>query len=203
MKKIRSLFLGGLLLLLPLFITGYIIYILAVYLNRLLYLIKIPTVENPYIAKAAALVLVLLAVIFLGIFAKNYVGRKVIMIYEYLLSKMPVINKIYDTTKNIINMIALQKNDINKGVVLVEYPKEGSYSIGFLTNNKVRSLGQGKANAVFIPTTPNPTSGFLIFLPDDKIEHLDMSFEEAFKMIVSGGMIEPADHVKPAHVPRA
>lgn len=131
----------------------------------------------------------------LGIFVSNRIGNSVLRAGEGVLAKVPVISPIYNGIKQIINTIAQQKDRAFRDVCLVEYPRKGLWAVGFVTADlsgaPERELdGDGKDYVcVFVPTTPNPTSGFLLFVPNDEIKLLDMTPEEGAKMIISGGMV--------------
>lgn len=193
MKKLRALFLSGLAFIVPSFISIYIIVILFVKVNNILRLIKFPFIQNVYITKILGVLIILGLILFFGILTRLYIGRKLIHIYNKLMSRVPVVNKIYELLLNIIDLIHASKDRLYKNVVLVEYPKEDSFVLGFLMNSEVRGLREEKLCAVFVPTTPNPTSGFLLLLPPDKVQPVDLTIEQAFKLIISGGLIQKND----------
>lgn len=131
-----------------------------------------------------------------GIFARNYLGRKFIEGGERLLNRIPVFNTIYGLTKQIAESLA--SSQTGKGafrkVVLVEYPRQGVWSPGFLTGEafeEANQLSGSELLSVFVPTVPNPTTGFLVLVPTGQVKVLDMSVEEGFKLIISAGVITP------------
>lgn len=152
----------------------------------------------------AALALGILLVTFIGRAARNYIGRKLIEALDSLLQHVPVLNKVYGTVKQVNEAFSTSKKSSFKQVVLLEYPRRGLYSIGFLTSDAVpepeAKLGR-RLNGVFVPTTPNPTSGFLIMVPDEDVIRLNMSVAEGIKYIISLGAIVPLYHLPPALQP--
>lgn len=132
--------------------------------------------------------------ILVGILAHNFIGRKLIEFGDRLLGKIPILNSIYGTTKQITENFTKTDKSIFRKVVMVEYPRQGILSPGFLTGAAPSevSLKTGQnLLSVFIPTVPNPTTGFLIFVPEEKVTPLDMTIEEGFKLIISAGVIKP------------
>ncbi|MGB3456683.1 MAG: DUF502 domain-containing protein [Litorimonas sp.] len=142
-----------------------------------------------------SVILAVLGLTLLGIFVSNRVGTSILRAGESVLAKVPVISPIYNGIKQILNTIAQQKDRAFRDVCLVEYPRKGIWAIGFVTADlsgapKDELSANGKDYVcVFVPTTPNPTSGFLLFVPTDEIKLLDMTPEEGAKMIISGGMV--------------
>ncbi|MDI6786408.1 MAG: DUF502 domain-containing protein [bacterium] len=195
--KIRTYFVTGILITLPMFITFWFVCFLFNILNGFL---KIPTsflakYNIPYIniiIPIIGLITIFLGIICIGILTTNIMGKRLIMLGEAFLSKLPIINTIYNSTKQFSKIIFLQSKDSFSKVVLIEYPRKGLHSIGFVTSESKESI-QNIFNKdlinVFIPTTPNPTSGMLVMLPKDEAIPLDMSIEESLKYIVSGGIL--------------
>ena len=146
-----------------------------------------------------ALLIILGALFILGALMKIAIGRKLIGLTQLVLLKLPLINFIYSTCKQIGDTImSSKKGNMFRQVVLFEYPRKGCYAIGFMTNENTpenseaaRRLGKGDLISVFMPTTPNPTSGFLMLIPRDECIMLDMSVSDAMRMIVSCGAILP------------
>jgi uncharacterized membrane protein len=144
-----------------------------------------------------SLLALLLAVFLIGVagyLTRYYVGRRMIAWLDSTLLRVPLLNKIYSTIKQVNEAFTSGKKSSFKTVVLVEFPQAGSYSLGFLTNDgdaEVRSKTKQNLVCVFVPTTPNPTSGFLILVPEDKVTLLEMSVADGVKYIVSLGSISP------------
>lgn len=145
----------------------------------------------------AALVLAVLLVTVVGRAARNYIGRKVIEAIDNLFARVPVLNKIYGVIKEVKDAFSSSTKSSFKQVVLVEYPRKGLYAIGFLTSDDVPEpevrLGR-KLDGIFIPTTPNPTSGFLIMVPEEEVIHLSMSVPDGIKYVISLGSVVPGTY---------
>ncbi len=142
-----------------------------------------------------ALLLALVLVSVVGLLARNYLGKKLIQSVDMSLLRVPVLNKIYGTTKQVNEAFTSGNKNSFKTVVMVEFPRAGMRSIGFLTgeaNGEIGHKAGGKMVCVFIPTTPNPTSGFLMLLPEDEVTRLEMSVADGLKFIISLGSIAPA-----------
>ncbi|MGA9453462.1 MAG: DUF502 domain-containing protein [Verrucomicrobiia bacterium] len=143
-----------------------------------------------------SLVALLLAVALIsavGVLARYYIGKKIIDWTDRVLMRVPFLNKIYGAIKQVNDAFSGNKHSF-KTVVLVEFPREGIYSIGFLTSeqrDEVQQKTKEKVVCVFVPTTPNPTSGFLILVPEEKVTRLDMSVADGIKYIVSLGSLSP------------
>ena len=139
-------------------------------------------------------VVLLLLVVGAGWAAQQAVGRRLYNMFRDWLMKFPVTRSIYSAAQQITEQIVGDQAKFFKACVLVEYPRPGIWAIGFLTgeaSKEIDELTQDRAKAVFIPTTPNPTSGYLVFLPDAQIRPLKMSVEDGFKLVISGGAVTP------------
>ncbi|MEI7534514.1 MAG: DUF502 domain-containing protein [Verrucomicrobiae bacterium] len=140
-----------------------------------------------------ALVVSVMLITSVGLLTRYYIGKRMIEWLDAAMMNVPLLNKFYGAIKQVNEAFAGNKNSF-KTVVLVEFPREGIYSVGFVTSEQraeVQQKTREKVVAVFIPTTPNPTSGFLVLVPEDKITKLDMSVAEGIKYIVSLGSISP------------
>ena len=138
-----------------------------------------------------ALVLAVVLISVVGVLARYYIGKKVIDWTDRVLMRVPLLNKFYSAIKQVNDAFAGNKHSF-KTVVLVQFPREGIYSVGFITseqNDEVQAKTKEKVVCVFVPTTPNPTSGFLILVPENQVTKLDMSVTDAIKYIVSLGSI--------------
>ncbi len=192
MKKLQKIFLAGILTILPVFITFYLIHFLFTTLDGLVggFLEAILNRRLPGVGVISSLLLILLV----GLLTTNLLGKKIIGWSEAIITKIPLIKKIYTSIKHIIDAFSSQGKDAFKTVVLLEYPRQGIYVLGFVTG-KARGEIQQKTTEnlvnVFIPTTPNPTSGMLVFLPEESLIPLDLSVEDGLKMLISGGIATP------------
>jgi uncharacterized membrane protein len=199
-KHWRNHFFTGILVLLPLVITIKLLFwgfaktdailgnLIYYYLQRYLGIqIRI---------SGLGIIALLFVITLTGIFARNYLGKKLIVAGEKLLNRIPVLNTIYNSTKQITEGLALTQSDKGafRQVVLIEYPRPGVYSPGFLTgeafDEAVEKTGL-KLLSVFMPTVPNPTTGYLVFVPEKQVTFLDLSVEDGFKLLLSAGVIVP------------
>jgi uncharacterized membrane protein len=141
-----------------------------------------------------ALVLAVALISFVGMLARYYFGRKMLEWMDSALMRIPLLNKIYGTTKQVNEAFSASNKSAFRTVVLVEFPHAGAYSIGFITNEQPPELKPSSGPrlvCVFVPATPNPTSGFLLMVPEDKVSKLDMSVAEGIKYVISLGAILP------------
>ncbi len=156
-----------------------------------------PFVSEEWIT-GLGLIFLLIICYFVGIAAKNYFGRIMIDTGNAIVSSIPLINKIYLGIQQVIDSVTKSKKALFERAVLIEYPKENSYCIGFVTAETTGEIPR-KVNcdmvSIFVPTTPNPTSGFLLFLPETEVIELDMNIETAIKTVMSAGMVN-TDQIK-------
>lgn len=192
MGNIRKNFLAGIVTLLPLVITIYITYMLVNFIGggvgklfqRFPYLKNLPSFIFPVIG----LFVVLFAFYLTGIFATTYLGKRIIGIGEKVIINLPFVRGLYRAVREFSEAFFERKSALRK-VVLLEFPKEKSYAIGFLTNDKVWEIEGEKYYNVFVPTTPNPTSGWYLIVPESKLKFLSFSIEEGLEMVISGGIL--------------
>lgn len=149
-----------------------------------------------------ALLLAVFLISAVGLLARNYIGKRIIKWIDTGLLRVPLLNKIYSTTKQVNDAFNSGNKTYFSTVVLIEFPRDGVYSIGFITNeqhSEVRNRLGVKVVSVFVPTTPNPTTGFLVLVGEDKVVKLDMTVQEGIKYIVTLGSVVP-DYVPPAGI---
>jgi len=200
--SIKNYFLTGLLVILPVFITAYIIWFLIRAMDVVLKYVPakyLPDTYLPVHIPGLGLILVLIIILAVGVLFRNLVGRKVVHFSENMVDRIPLVRIIYSGVKQLLESFFLQKNDAFKRVALVEYPRRGVYVIGFITGEskgEVQSKTDKNMMNVFVPTTPNPTSGFYILIPEDELIILNMTVEDAFKLIISGGIFSPPENRK-------
>lgn len=202
MKRLRTslknYFLTGLLVILPIFITVYVILFLIRIMDAILKIIPakyLPETYLPFHIPGLGLIFVVILVFAVGLLTRNIVGRKIVHLGENVVERIPLVRILYAGVKQLLETIFLQKTDAFKRVALVEYPRRGTYVIGFITGEskgEIQDKTEKNMINVFIPTTPNPTSGFYMLVPDDELVVLDMSVEDAFKLIISGGIVSPS-----------
>jgi uncharacterized membrane protein len=197
--KLRGYFLAGVLVTAPLSITLYLTWGLLNFIDS-----KVSSViPNEYYSQTAipglGLLIAISFFIVMGWFAKNILGQLVIQISEYILDKMPIIRTIYAATKQVFQTIMGSQSKAFREAVMFEFPRKGIWAMGFVTGlseGEIQRLTDDVVVNVFFPTTPNPTSGFLLFIPKKDLVVLNMTVEEAIKMIVSGGILTPPDRVE-------
>jgi len=127
---------------------------------------------------------------------KSYLGNKAVSLGEKLVGKIPLVRGIYNALKQLVEAVLSDKGESFKRAVLLEYPRKGLYSVAFVTGEsrgEVQSKTLPKCINLFVPTTPNPTSGFYIMVPEDDVVYLDMTVEDAFTLIISGGVLSPTE----------
>ena len=195
-SKLRNAFIAGIVVLVPIGFTLYLTLFLIKISSKL-----IPTEINPnnYLPFSIPGLEILLSVIFITIvggISLSFFGKKVLSFINDLFKRIPILRTIYSAIGQMTESFT-NKSDNKKSVVLIEYPKKGSWAVGFATKENKGEISK-KTNKelinVFVPTTPNPTSGFLLMFPKDEVIYLDMTFEEASKFIVSAGTSDPADN---------
>lgn len=196
--SLRAYFLAGILVTAPISITIYLTYSFLMFLdNKITPLIPAAYNPNSYLPFSMPGLGLIIAVVFfvaVGFFARNFLGRMLVGVSEYVVERVPVINTIYGAIKQIFETVMASQSDAFKEVVMFEYPRKGIWVMGFVTGRtkgEVQELTKTEVVNVFLPTTPNPTSGFLLFIPKKDLTFMDMTVEEGIKMIVSGGIITP------------
>ena len=201
-SKLRNNFLTGLAVIIPVFITAYLIWsTISLIDGWVLPLIPEKYTIDKFIGidvKGIGVVIFLLFTVIIGSLTKGYFGRTILKSAESLVDRMPVVRSIYNGIKQIAETIFNQSNNSFERACLVEYPRKGIWAVAFVstkTKGEVNSkLGENKdLHSIFLPTTPNPTSGFLLFLPEKDIVFLDMSVEDAAKLVISAGLVTPKD----------
>jgi uncharacterized membrane protein len=196
--RLRAYFLAGIVITAPISITFYLAWMFIAFVDaRVTPLIPEaynPATYLPFAIPGLGLVIVVVALTLIGALTAGFVGRLVMRFYDRVLGRMPVLRSIYSATKQIIETVVAHQSTAFREAVLVEYPRRGIWSIGFLTGvtrGEVQKLTEEEVLNVFLPTTPNPTSGFLLFVPRGDLVILDMTVEEALKMVISGGIVTP------------
>lgn len=200
--RLRSWFFTGLLVTAPVLLTVYITWA-AINLIDGQVASLVPGFSELRFANVPGVGLVIGVVLItvIGAVAAGFLGRWIIKLGESILNRMPVVRSIYGASKQILETVISTQSDAFREVVLVEYPRKGLWVIGFVTGGTkaevARRIDIDMVN-VFVPTTPNPTSGFLLFCPRKDVIFMDMSVEDAVKLVVSGGIVTPPDDGNPA-----
>ncbi len=205
-QRLRAYFLAGILVTAPLGITVYLAWQFLEFVDDnvrpLIPAHYYPDTYLPFSVPGIGLVIVIVFLTLVGAIAAGLIGRLFIATSERILARMPVIRGVYGATKQIFETVLAQKSTAFRDVVLVEYPRLGLWSLGFITGiteGEVQELTEDEMLNVFVPTTPNPTSGYLLFVPRSEVIFLSMSVEEGIKMAVSGGIVTPPDR-RPPHM---
>jgi len=202
-KKLKNAFITGMLVLMPLGLTVYILLagfrffdnILKRLIHQLLYLTMGIELFRDYTIPGIGLMALIALTIVTGVLARVLLFKRFIKLGSELLSRIPVISKLYNILSQISDALFSSKSEVLKFPVLVEYPKKGVYAIAFITKEYpsiMQETLEEDVVAVFLPSTPNPTTGFLLYVPRDSITKLNISAEEAIKIILSGGAVSSA-----------
>lgn len=217
-RVMRKYFVTGLLILVPLAITLWVLNLVIGTMDQSLLLLPerwrperlilmiLPEgwrPENPqgFHIPGLGTILTLLIIFLTGLMTRNFVGNYVVAVWEGLLQRIPVVNSLYSSVKQVSDTLFSSSGNAFRKAVLVPYPRQGSWTIAFLTGvpgGDVRNHLQGDYVSVYVPTTPNPTSGFFLMMPREDVVELDMSVDAALKYIVSMGLVAPEHFPLPA-----
>jgi len=193
LARLRNNFIAGVVVLIPIGITIYLTLFIIKISSKILPKELNPNHYLPYNIPGVEIIISIILITFIGWLSLSFIGKKFLEIFNNILKKIPILRTIYSAFEQMLDIFN-KKDGNKKNVVLVEYPRKGSWAVGFATKeNKSEISTKSKQNLinVFVPTTPNPTSGFLLMFPKEEVIYLDMSFEEASRFIVSAGSAEP------------
>lgn len=194
-KKIQQIFFAGLAVIIPIALTLYVLFFFINVMDGLLALL--PRRYQPeswlrYYVPGIGVVATLALIFISGLVVKSYIGKKAVALWEGILHRIPVVRSVYEGSKKVVDSMFVNKNRSFKKVVMIAFPHSGTYALGFVTGEVIDRLalkaGKKLVN-VFVPTTPNPTSGYLIMVPEEELIEVDMSVEEAFTSIISCGIV--------------
>lgn len=192
-NAIRTTFITGLLAVVPVIVTLLALRTLFVWLDGILgpWVANVVGRQLPGLGVAATIVIVFV----MGLVAKNFLGRRFIALGEGVFGRVPLVRRIYRTSKEIVDALTLPRKHLFKEVVMVESPRKGLYSYGFVMSYTMRAHEAGAMEVanVFVPNLPIPTTGIMIAIPTDDIDYLDMSVDEALKLVLSGGVVCPGE----------
>jgi len=202
-SELKKVFFAGILVSLPLAFTLFLLKFLFVYIDNLLsplfteILIGMGyTIDSSFRIPGLGIVGIIVLIFLIGLFTRNIIGKTFIRLYEAVLVRIPILKNIYVGAKQVIETFGNSMGGSFNKVVMIEYPRKDVYALAFITSEAkgevVRQTGQDMVN-VFLPTTPNPTSGFFLLIPKEEIIELEMSVEDGVKMIISGGLVTPPD----------
>jgi uncharacterized membrane protein len=189
---LRRYFITGLLVIIPIWGTYLVLSALLRFLEGFLgnFLKDFGRFYFPGMGIVALFAFILLV----GVLTTNFIGRKIMALWEETMKKVPLVRSVYSVFKNVVDTVSLHGEEHFRRVVLLEFPREGMYSIGFVTGvmrGEVQNLTEERIINVFVPTTPNPTTGYFLFVPESKLVPLSMSVEDGMKIVISGGLYVP------------
>jgi len=202
LRQIRNGFIAGLVLIAPLGVTIFVVNFMLTRIGEPMSNAFFQFIEKDIreqwsmqlLLSIASIIIVVLLITVLGFFSRYFIGRIFINISERIIDSLPFINAIYKSVKQIVDTFSKQQKAVFQKVVLTEYPRKGVFVLGFLTS-EAKGEVQIKTGAevvnIFVPTTPNPTSGFLLMVPREEVIEMDMSVADGMKLIVSGGAVTP------------
>jgi uncharacterized membrane protein len=200
--RLRTYFFAGILITAPVSLTIYLAWLFIRFVDEQVFSV-IPQEYNPetYLPFSIPGIGLLLALVFMtliGALTAGIIGRALNHLFEGILNRLPVIRSLYGAIKQIMETVLANKSSAFRECVLIEYPRKGMWTLGFITGTTKGEVQEKTAAAdqevinVFVPTTPNPTSGFLLFVPEQDIIRLKMPIEDGLKLVVSGGIVTPA-----------
>ena len=192
--RFRNYFITGVVVLIPIGITLYLTLFLVSISSKILPKEINPNHYLPYNIPGLEIIISIFVITFIGWLSLSFLGKKLLDLFNNILQRIPILRTIYSAIGQMTETFTKPSKE-KKNVVLVEYPRKGSWAVGFATKDntgEIKNKIQKDLVNVFVPTTPNPTSGFLLMFPKDEVIYLDMSFEEASKFIVSAGTSNPS-----------
>jgi len=187
--RLRNYFIAGIVVLIPIGITIYLTFFVISISSKILPKEINPNHYLPYNIPGLEILISLFIITFIGWLSLSFLGKKLLNLFNNILKKIPILRTIYSAIGQMTQTFTKNENN-KKNVVLIEYPRKGSWAVGFATKDnsgEISTKTNKKLVNVFVPTTPNPTSGFLLMFPKEELIYLDMTFEEASKFIVSAG----------------
>jgi len=191
--RIRNYFIAGVVVLIPIGITVYLTLFIVSISSKILPKEINPNHYLPYNIPGVEIVIAVLIITLIGWLSLSFLGKRLLLLFNNILKKIPILRTIYSAIGQMTETFT-KTDKGKKNVVLVEYPRKGSWAVGFATKDNTGEISQKTKKElvnVFVPTTPNPTSGFLLMFPKEDIIYLDLTFEEASKFIVSAGTSNP------------
>lgn len=203
---LKRSFIAGLAVATPILITLWVFKVVVVFLDNLIVgfipeawhlsalVYKITGIELGFQVPGLGLIVALILLFFTGVLVRNVIGRTLLEMWEAVLEVIPGVRSIYRATKQITETVTAHDSKAFRKAVLVEYPHPDAWAVGFVSDEakgEVQASSGSKLLSVFVPTTPNPTSGFLLFVPESRVVMLEMSVEDALKLVISAGLVVP------------
>ncbi len=196
-KGLKGYFITGLLVVVPLYISIYVLSLIVGFMDNVLGLLPAfvhPDTYLPFHIPGLGVIFTVGVILLAGLLTRNIFGKALVSFGERLISKIPLLRMVYNSTKQFLETFFSEEHVGFKHVVLVEFPRSGAYSVGFQTGRPKGSLKEktsADSVSVFVPTTPNPTTGFYIVVKESEVIPIDLSVEDAFKIIMTAGMVMP------------
>jgi len=203
--SLKRYFLTGLLVVTPIWGTFLILKTLFVTVDGILGDLLAQLVPDHYVPGLGIVTLILL-VFMTGLFAANFMGRQIVKLWEEWLNRVPLVRGIYSTLKSMMDILSFSERGSYNRVVLIQFPKNGHYCFAFVTGvtkGDMQDLAKEPLVHVYVPTSPNPTSGYFLLVPEHEVTNVDISVEEAMKLIVSGGLYSPTPPLGSALAPES
>ena len=199
-QLIKRYFITGLLIWVPLVITAWVLSVIVNTLDQSLHLL--PGILHPkslfgFSIPGVGALLTLGMILMTGLLAANFIGQKLVGWWDKLLSRIPVVNSVYKSVKQVSDTLFAPNGNAFRKALLVQYPRQNSWTIAFLTGapgGDIKNHLEGEYVSVYVPTTPNPTSGFFLMMPSKDVVELEMTVDEALKYIISMGVVAPPPH---------
>ena len=204
--NLKNVFLTGLAVIVPVGLTLYILVFLIGMMDGLLTLIPQkyhPTALIGFHIPGLGIIITILLIFFCGLMTKSIIGNRIVLYGEELLDRIPFVRSIHMAIKKIVDSMVLYRRRSFKKVVLVEFPRRGAYALAFMTGmpgDEIHQKTGQRCVSVYVPTTPNPTSGYFIIFPEAEVIQLDMSVEEAFTLIISCGIVNPPERLQKGQI---
>lgn len=207
-KIFRRYFVTGLLVVVPLYFSYYVLSIIVRSMDSMLTLLPVslrPDTFLPFHVPGLGIIFTVFSIFLIGLLTTNFLGKSLLSLTEKGMARVPVVRMVYNATKQFMETFFNQEHQGFRKVVLIEFPRKGIYSMGFMTSKVNGEIKHRTANepsiCVFVPTTPNPTSGYFAVVPEKEVIYLDMKVEDAFKVIMTGGMVIPNNEEFKTYIP--
>ncbi len=202
--QLRKYLVAGLIVVIPLIVTVYVVYWIFLTLDNFLFplykfifinVLGLEFTDLIFFLPGISIFLTLILIILMGFFFRKTIGKKIISITELYMERIPILRELYSSIKQLTSAIFVKEKGFEQ-VVILEYPKEDIYTLGLITGTELDEI-QNKTNedviSVYVPTSPNPTSGMMVFVPKDDMIKMDMSVNQALRLIISGGFTPPRE----------
>jgi uncharacterized membrane protein len=203
--SLKRYFLTGLLVITPIWGTILILKTLFLTVDSILGNMLSQVVPRGYYVPGLGIVTLVLLIFTTGLLAANFIGGQIVKLWEKLLHRVPIVRGIYSTLKSMTDILSFKERDRYNRVVLIQFPKNGHYCFAFVTGvtqGEVQQISPDPLLNVYVPTSPNPTSGYFLLVPEKEVVPLEISVEEAMKLIVSGGLYTPPQSMHAGLAPR-